>query len=366
MNIMSFINLLLIRKLGLPGIKERKMVDEKRQAEAKKAVDVWRTFYETDFKKMNQKDLRKNESYAEVVAREAEWRHGIFHGLEQIEIDLEGYPLRTPTRYVRSDIVAALFPGKTRALKKLIPDHPELRPLTIVPGITPLILTVCDNIDTDHGPNHSFMVIIPIKDPRHIGDTTPFSLIPGWELMRQQFIDKRIHAYLVRLGSDSWNSIEMGHGLYGMSKFRAYTKFTKGDGYITSEVSDDDGHMFTLRAKEIKHMINWNRPEKGMHTTGYNMKDRQLCWLDVLMQPIAMGINAIPGDIEVDFSPTHAFADEFRRIALTMTPLGYMIASEGHTLYEPSRIPPREMARFMTYYDTARNVDTLITSGKVG
>jgi hypothetical protein len=340
------------------------MSHDKKEKAGRLAADAFSAFYEAEYEEKNRKDLEKAESYAQVVAREAEWKHGIFNGVEQIEIEYDGYPLRTPTRYVRSEFIGTMFLARTRALKKHIPQHPDIRPSTVLPGISTVMLAVCDNIVTDHGPNHSWMVGFPIRNPRHLGSWTPLDLIPGWEMFRQHVMERRGHSFLWRVGSDSWNSILTGVQLWGMSKFKSYLDFSKEGDFHEVVVSDDDGEMFTLRAREIKRMMDWKRPDLGLHMTNYNIKDRQVCSLDILAQPIRMSLSLKPGDIQVELSRTHPFADELLSVLVSTKPLGYAICEYSHILYEPSRVPPITMARFLPAHLNSTFVDASITANK--
>jgi len=244
--------------------------------------------------------------------------------------------------------LAAIFLAKTRALKKELPDIPGLCPLQIVPGVTPLTLLAVNNRATDIGPYDALRVQIPLRDPNAIGYFSPLNLIPGFEMIRQNVFQKKVHTFCWRIPDDSYISYVLGYEFFGMPKFAADVLWEDTGTHIHLTLSDDDGHMLTLRAKKM------NTSEKNsiIHEILYFSRDKLLMTEEARFLAKESGFSLNHRNVNLELGKDHPMAQELRRVLISTKALGYMYMPQSkYVIYEPGRLPLDVMEQMVKLYN---------------
>lgn len=286
--------------------------------------------------KKRRKDFYKMPSFTEMKAFEESCRTDLFAGLNQQEIEYEGYPAKSPTRYTDQSVIIGVFAARTRALKRYIPEHPDLRPAGIVPGICPVYIMAAENRATDIGPYNAIGTGFIIKEPSHIGLISPLNLIPGFELIRQIAIKRKRHDFVWRIADDSYISYKLGYELFGMPKFRCDVYWDDQEDHILCSAVDEDELILRLRAKKIRTRT-FEDP-KPRYARAYFVRDRLPMTEEVISQAKTMGASVKAGDLALELGERHPMADELRDVLVSTRPLLYLYMPDSRSIiYEPGR-----------------------------
>jgi len=275
-------------------------------------------------------------TFAEMKALEESCRKDFFAGLNQQEIEYEGYSAKSPTRYTDQSIIVGAFLAKTRALKRHIPEHPELRPAQIVPGICPITIMASENRATDIGPYNALGTGFIIKEPGNIGHISLLDLIPGFELIRQVLLKRKRHDFVWRIADDSYISYKLGYEFFGMPKFRCDVYWDDGGDHILCSAVDSDELILSLRAKKIRTRTMEN--PKPQYSRAYFFRDRIPMTEEVISQAKTVGFSVKTGDLELELGKRHPMAEELRDVLISTRPLFYLYLAESRSIiYEPGR-----------------------------
>jgi hypothetical protein len=282
------------------------------------------------------KDFHKMPSFEEMKAFEESCRNDFFAGLNQQEIKYENYPAKSPTCYSDQSVLVGAFLARTRALKKHIPRHPEIRPAVIVPGICPLYIMAAENRATDIGPYNAIGTGFVIKEPNHIGLVSPLDLIPGFELIRQMAIKRKRHDFVWRIADDSYISYKLGYEFFGMPKFRCDVYWEEKEDHILCSAVDDGELIMRLRARKIRTRTFENPVPQ--YSRAYFMRDRIPMTEEVISQAGKMGASVKAGDLVLELGERHPMAEELREVLVSTRPLLYLYMEDSRSIiYEPGR-----------------------------
>ena len=221
-------------------------------------------------------------------------------------------------------------------LKRHIPEHPELHPAQIVPGICPITIIVSENRATDIGPYNALGTGFIIKEPSHIGYFSPLDLIPGFEFIRQVLLKRKRHDFVWRIADDSYISYKLGCEFFGMPKFRCDVYWDDRGGHFLCSAVDDDELILSLRAKKIRTRTMEN--PKPQYPRAYFLRDRIPMTEEVISLAKTVGFSIKAGDLELELGSRHPMAEELRDVLISTRPLFYLYLAESRAIiYEPGR-----------------------------
>jgi hypothetical protein len=283
------------------------------------------------------KNFDKILTFAQMKAVEESWREDLFAGINQFEYeDEEGYSCKWPILYHEQRGILGVYLAKHRALKKLLPNDPTIRPVQILPGISLVIICALENRKTDIGPYNSILVTVPLRSPESIGYFSPLNIIPGFEMIRQGLLRNLNHWFIWRIPDDSYISYKVGHESFGMPKFSADLSWDESDDQVIYSATDGGEEILTLKAKKIKA----RGVKRGMlmNALAYFYRDRlpmtQYCKL-ILRR---VGFSFRPGNLKLELGPKHPMADELRSVLISKRPLLSLYFPECNLIiYEPGR-----------------------------
>ncbi len=89
---------------------------------------------------------------------------GFFDGVGQIDIEIGGQPVKTPTFYYDGGCMTAVFAARYGALQDLMPDHSYV-PARLGPGLGVLAISCLEYRDTDVGRYNELLIGIPLSEP---------------------------------------------------------------------------------------------------------------------------------------------------------------------------------------------------------
>jgi len=296
------------------------------------------------------KDFDKMPTFAEMREREVARDGEFFAGLNMGELEYEGYPAALPVRYTEQSGYVGVFMAKYHALKRYLPRDPTLRPLQVVPGVTPLIIAAVESRATDIGPYNSVLVLIPIKDPGHIGYFSPLNLIPGFDLLRQSLLQRKNHIFVWRIPDDSYISYKLGYAFFGMPKFASDIDYDDHGDKIVCSVLAEEELIFRLHCKKLATRYA-NKGSVPVHGLAYFYRDKLPMTEETRMLARDFGVSLKASDLVLELGEEHPMARELRDVLFSTRALCYVYAPVSNLLiYEPGRLAPDVLEDFVRLF----------------
>lgn len=163
-------------------------------------------------------------------------------GLVQSEARIGELEFKTPFIMRDSSAFSAIFTAPVRRLRELLPDE-SLIPAQIFPGTGLLMLNVYQHRDTDVGPFNELLVMIVLKSPR-------FSNIPAYNYLRT-LASNELHFFFLHFATTSKTASRILGEHFSFPQFPASIEFADSNGWIISEVKENDDLIFRLRGRKI-------------------------------------------------------------------------------------------------------------------
>jgi hypothetical protein len=221
-------------------------------------------------------------------------------------------------------------------LKSLLPKDPSIRPVQVLPGVSLLYITAIESADTDIEPYNSILIVIPIRNPEHIGLLSPFKIIPGYEILRQTVLRGVQYWYVWRIPDDSYISYKVGYEAFGMPKFAADLSWEENGDLITYEARDNGAEILTLEAQKLAtHEL---KDGYTMHAQACFYRDRQLMteYARVLFKQVGVSLGG--AKLKMRLGSDHPLALELRQVLMSDKPLAWIYFPEDYMIiYEPGR-----------------------------
>lgn len=296
------------------------------------------------------KDFDKMPTFEEMKAEEEMRERDFFGGLNMVELEYEGYPAALPVRYTEQSAYVGVFAARYRALKRYLPKNPSLRPVQVLPGVSPLIIAAAESRATDIGPYNSVLVLIPIKDPNHIGYLSPLNLVPGFELLRQSLLQRRNHIFVWRIADDSYISYKLGYAFFGMPKFASDIHYDDEGDRVVCSVLDEEELIFRMHCRKIGTEYA-NRDSVPLHGLAYFYRDGLPMTEETKMLANDFGLSVKAGDLVLELGDRHPMARELEDVLYSTRALCYIYAPKSNLLiYEPGRMAPDVFKEFVELF----------------
>lgn len=296
------------------------------------------------------KDFDKMPTFTEMKAQEKVRDNEFFGGLNMAELEYEGYPAALPVRYTEQSGYVGVFMAKYHALKRYLPKDPSLRPLQVLPGVTPLIIAAAESRATDIGPYNSVLVLIPIKDPNHIGYFSPLNLIPGFELLRQSLLQKKNHIFVWRIPDDSYISYKLGYSFFGMPKFASDIDYDDRGEKIVCSVLEEEELIFRMHCRKLDTKYS-NKRSIPVHGLAYFYRDKLPLTEETRMLARDFGFSVKKGDMVLELGEKHPMAQELRDVLFSTRTFCCVYAPESNLIiYEPGRLAPDVLEKFVRLF----------------
>jgi hypothetical protein len=247
------------------------------------------------------KNFHRMPTFAQMKSFEDSWRENFFAGINQFAYeDEDGYSCKWPIFYREQRGILGVFLAKHRALKKVLPDDPAIRPVQILPGISRLII----------------------------------GALESFELIRQGLLRRQNHWFIWRIPDDSYISYKAGFESFGMPKFASDLIWEEGDDDIVYSAEDNGEQIITLRAKKVRT----HDMKRGIliHALAYFYRDRmpmtEYCKLLLTKAGFSLG------GLRLELGSNHPLADELRSVLLSRRPVFYSYFPESNLIInEPGR-----------------------------
>jgi hypothetical protein len=285
-------------------------------------------------------------TFADLKETETRNRKDLLTGINQWHFRYKDVDSTCPHFYQEGMIFTASYKAKKKVLKKYLPPHPEIRPVSIGGGNCILNMVFACATRSDLGPYLELGLYVPIQDPKRIGSFTVLDLIPGFELVRQVH-GGVMHAYSWRLVPNSFGAYVLGYDFYGMAKFRAHYDFQERSDRYEIAVSDEGKTI--LKATAMKIPVKRFDEPQILRLKAYHYRDKVTLFEELVSETSAYGRTRDKDAFLLELGREHPLAAEVRDVLASDKPMSCMYMPQGKSiLYEPSRWAPDVLEKFFT------------------
>ena len=251
-----------------------------------------------------------------------------FDGVGQHEIVLDAGPCRLPAFGYDFGWIAADFPARYRALRKLLPD-PRFVPARLAPGVGVVHVFCIEYRDTDVGPYNEVGIAIVLNHPSYRAN------LPARALIAVQRTGQS-HAFVTHLPVTTEISREAGADLWGYPKFLAEIDFADEGPRRVCHVSKSGEHILTLSGERLQTGSAGQR-QYFMHA----WMERQPQLGEIRVNLVEVGESMRPGTGIVELGERHPIARELAGVLLARRSLNYeyVTRAEG-ILFAPEHVTP--------------------------
>jgi hypothetical protein len=263
----------------------------------------------------------------------------LFDGLEQTHLTFEGHDTVVPLRYHSGTAMLAVFAARSRALSAKAP-HPSLRPATIAPGISPVVVIGFEFV-TDIGPVNELCVAVALRR-RHL--PIPFApLVAG-------VLEGRLPTWIWHLPVSTEIANVLGRQVWGFPKILAEIEIAEdGDGNRTTRVAEGGAPILSLHGPALH----------GSHTLRLPMLNH--LWQDSAQVQTAdhefrladVGLNLVPGTARLELLSDHPIARDLDDVLISRRAIAYAHARSLQALLGmPKHLTPALLDRYRAAAET--------------
>jgi hypothetical protein len=257
----------------------------------------------------------------------------LFDGLEQAHLTFEGHDTVVPLRYHSGTAMLGVFAASARALAAKAPD-PSLRPATIAPGISPLVVIGFEFV-TDIGPVNELCVAVPLRE-----GPLPLPLVP----YVASLLRGRMSAWIWHLPVSTEIANVLGRQMWGFPKIHADIRIARdGDGKRSTRLSEDGTPILSLRGPALR----------GGHTLRLPLLNH--LWQDNTHVQTAehefrladLGLNLVPGAARLTPLSDHPIARDLDDVLISRRSIAYAHARNLQALLGmPKHLTPALLDRY--------------------
>ena len=237
-----------------------------------------------------------------------------------------------PLRYHSGTAMIGVFPASSRALSAKAP-HPSLRPATIAPGVSPVVV-IGFEFDTDIGAVNELCVAVPLRR-----GPLPIPILP-------------LVSGLIRGSSPTWiwhlpvsTEIAMyGRTAWGFPKIHAEIPVTHHpDGTLTTRLSRSGQAILALHGPALEGNRTLRMPllnHLWQDNTHVQTADHEFRLADV-------GLNLTPGAARLELLSDHPIARDLGDVLIGRRSLAYLHARRLQALLGmPKHLTPALLDRY--------------------
>jgi hypothetical protein len=263
----------------------------------------------------------------------------LFDGLEQTHLTFEGHDTVVPLRYHSGTAMLGVFAARSRALVAKAP-HPSLRPATIAPGISPVVVIGFEFV-TDIGPVNELCVAVPLRrGPLPI----PFAALAAGVL------EGSLPTWIWHLPVSTEIANVVGRQIWGFPKIHAEIHIAEdAGGNRTTRLAENGAPILTLHGPALH----------GSHTLRLPMLNH--IWQDNAHVQTAehefrlagVGLNLMPGSARLELLSDHPIASDLDDVLISRRSIAYAHARSLQALLGmPQHLTPALLHRYHTAAET--------------
>jgi Acetoacetate decarboxylase (ADC) len=266
-------------------------------------------------------------------------RRPLFDGVEQIHLTFEGHDTVVPLRYHSGTAMLGVFAARSRALTAKAPD-PSLRPLTVAPGISPLVVIGFEFV-TDIGAVNELCIAVPLRRSQLAIPLAPLAAgvlrgsVPTW-------------IWHLPVSTEIANAL--GRQMWGFPKIHAEIQIAEdGDGSRTTRLAENGSPILSLHGPALD----------GSHTLRLPMLNH--LWQDNAHVQTAdhefhladVGVNLVPGTARLELLSDHPIARDVADVLISRRAIAYAHARSLQALLGmPKHLTPALLDRYRTAAET--------------
>lgn len=256
-----------------------------------------------------------------------------FEGVSQTEVSLGGQTAKMPVLYYDAGTVAASFPARLGALRRLMPD-PRISPARLAPGLGVVGVWCGEFRDTDIGPYNEVAISVALNEPWFRSNLPGRALLA--EMRRRQLHGWEHHAAvtteIVRAGAVEFYNIPM---------FIARVEFEETPKQRVCRLYEGQEHILTLSGKRIA-----TPRSEPYQFFNHPWMDGQPQSFEFKVNATAMGISRRPGAASLELGDRHPIARELAGLLVSRRPIQYAYVPRFEAiLFAPEHLTPQLIRR---------------------
>lgn len=259
----------------------------------------------------------------------------LFDGLEQTHLTFEGHDTVVPLRYHSGTAMLGVFAARSRALIAKAP-HPSLRPATIAPGISPVVVIGFEFV-TDIGPVNELCIAVPLRRSR-----LPIPLAAG--LIGASLTGASLPTWIWHLPVSTAIANVLGRQMWGFPKIHADIPITQdADRNRTTHLAENGTPILSLHGPALHGSHTLRLPllnHLWQDNTHVQTADHEFRLTDV-------GISLVPGTARLELLSDHPIARDLGDVLIGRRSLVYGHARSLQALLGmPKHLTPALLDRY--------------------
>jgi Acetoacetate decarboxylase (ADC) len=261
--------------------------------------------------------------------------NALFDGLEQTHLTFDGHDTVVPLRYHSGTAMVGVFAARSRAVSAKAP-HPSLRPATIAPGISPVIVIGFEFV-TDIGPVNELCVAVPLRRG-HL--PIPFAPLAAGVLAGS------LPTWIWHLPVSTEIANVLGREMWGFPKIHAEIQIAEdGDGNRTTRLTENGAPILSLHGPALhgKHALRLPMLNHlWQDSTHVQTADHEFRLADI-------GVNLVPGTARLELLSDHTIARDLDDVLISRRAIAYAHARSLQALLGmPKHLTPVLLDRYRT------------------
>lgn len=262
----------------------------------------------------------------------------LFDGLQQAHLTFDGHDTVVPLRYHSGTAMLGVFAASSRALSAKAP-HPSLRPATIAPAISPVIVIGFEFV-TDIGPVNELCIAVPLRDGQ-----LPLPLAP----LAAGVLRGRVPTWIWHLPVSTEIANVLGRQMWGFPKIHAEILIAEDrDGNRSTRVTENGTPILSLHGPVLHGSRTLRLPllnHLWQDNTHVQTAEHEFRLAD-------LGLNLVPGTARIELLSGHPIARDLDDVLISRRAIAYAHArSLQGLLGMPKHLTPALLDRYRTAAD---------------
>lgn len=257
-----------------------------------------------------------------------------FEGVSQVEGPIGDGVGRLPVFYYDGAAMAAFFPARLAAVRRLMPD-PRFCPARIAPGLGLVAVMCFEHRDTDIGAYNEVGISVALNEPWFLPN------LPGYAALRA-LRRRQLHGWVQHLPVTTEIARAGGVDYYNYPKFIGRIEFEETPGGRVCSLNEGQEPILVLSGARIPAP----RSEQ-IQLFSHLWMDRQPQRSEFKINAVEFGVSVRRDAATLTLGDRHPIARELAALLASRRPVQYAFAPrfEG-ILYGPEHLTPSVLRRF--------------------